>query len=309
MTNLDESVFITGASGFLGSALVRYLEEKNIRTLKLCRHTGGADIVSVKDISDVAPEHLVNCSVVVHCAARAHVMSDSSINPLSEFRKVNVDGTLNLAKAAIEAGVKRFIFISSIKAAGELTYEGHSLSPSDTPMPDDAYGISKLEAEIALKKISKSSGMDVVIIRPPLVYGPGMKGNLSSLLKLIQSGFPLPLGGIRNKRSLISIDNLVNAIYLSILEPAVGGEILHVSDDDDLSTTQLVELLANSCGTQVRLFPVPKIFFRLFLKLLRKDAVYDRIFSSLQVDVSKTKRVLNWNPLISVEEGFKRCCK
>jgi nucleoside-diphosphate-sugar epimerase len=234
-------------------------------------------------------------------------MNDGTVDPLSEYRRVNVDGTLNLARQAAESGVHRFIFVSSVKVNGELSNERKPFSPSDAPAPEDAYGVSKWEAEQGLKAIAKETAMEVVIVRPPLVYGPGVKGNFASMVKLVRKGVPLPLGSIRNKRSLVAVDNLVDFIVTCIDHPAAANQVFMVSDGEDISTSELLCELGKAMGKPARLVPVPAGLLRLGATVLGKRAVAHRVLGSLQVDISDAKALLGWKPLVSLQEGLRRC--
>jgi nucleoside-diphosphate-sugar epimerase len=252
---------------------------------------------------------LTNQQVVIHAAARAHIMKDEVADPLAEYRRVNVDGTLNLARQAAAAGVKRFIFISSIKVNGEQTPLGQPFTADDTPAPEDAYGMSKWEAEQGLQQLASETGMEVVIIRPPLVYGPGVKGNFASMTKLVAKGLPLPLGAIHNQRSLVALDNLVDLIITCIDHPAAANQVFLAGDGQDLSTTELLRAVARAMGKPSRLIPVPSSLLMLGATLLGKKAVAQRLLGSLQVDIAKARNLLGWEPPVSVEEGLKRCFK
>jgi len=234
-------------------------------------------------------------------------MKDEVSDPLAEYRRVNVDGTLNLARQAATAGVKRFIFISSIKVNGEQTPLGQPFTAEDTPAPEDAYGISKWEAEQGLLQLATETGMGVVIIRPPLVYGPGVKGNFANMIKLVAKGLPLPLGAIHNLRSLVSVDNLVDLIITCIDHPAATNQVFLAGDGQDLSTTELLRGVARAMGESSRLIPVPSSLLMLGATLSGKKAMAQRLLGSLQVDISKARHLLGWEPLISVEEGLRRC--
>ena len=270
------------------------------------------EIASAVEISEINGQTdwsiaIQNQDVVIHTAARAHIMKDSVSNPLAEYRKVNVDGTLNLARQAAAAGVKRFIFISSIKVNGEQTAPGQSFQPEDEAKPTDSYGISKWEAEQGLRRIASETGIEVVIIRPPLVYGPGVKGNFANLIKLVQKGGPLPLGAIHNRRSMIALDNLVDLIITCIDHPNAVNQVFLASDGQDLSTTELLQGLGQAMGKSARLLPISSGFLTLAASALGKKTIADRLLGSLQVDISNTQGVLNWNPPISVDEGLRRC--
>ena len=253
---------------------------------------------------------LKGLDAVIHLAARVHVMNDSSLDPLVEFRVVNTEGTLNLARNAAAAGVKRFIFLSSIKVNGESTSSRQPFSNSDKCRPEDSYGQSKSEAEEQLLKLGKDTGMEIVIIRPPLVYGEGVKGNFSSLMKLVGKGYPLPFRAIsHNKRSLVSVYNLVDLIKVCIDHPKAANQVFLVSDDDDMSTARMVALMAKSQGKNNLSLPIPVWCFELAGKLFKKEAVVDRLVGSLQLDIENTKNTLDWKPPYSVEHGFALAAK
>ena len=247
--------------------------------------------------------------VVIHAAARAHIMKDEATDALREYRRVNVDGTLNLARQAAEIGIRRFIFLSSIKVNGEQTPLGKSFTAGDAPAPQDSYGISKCEAERALQELASETGMEVVIIRPPMVYGPGVKGNFARLIMLLKKGLPLPLGAIHNKRSLVALDNLVDLIITCIDHPAAANQVFLAGDGDDLSTTELLRAVAEAMGSSARLVPVPAGLLMLAATLLGKKVIAQRLLGSLQVDITKARDLLGWEPQLSVEEGLKRCFK
>jgi len=269
--------------------------------------------VKYLNLADFEADHIVipldGIDTIIHCAARVHVMSEQALDPFLEFRKVNVHATLSLARQAAAAGVRRFIFISSIKVNGETTVAGGSFYPSDVPAPEDPYAISKLEAERGLMQLAHETGMEVVVIRPPMVYGPGVKGNFASLIKLIAKGLPLPLGAIHNKRSLVAIDNLVDLIIRCIDHPAAANQVFLAGDGEDLSTAELVSSVAEAMGRSVRLIPVPVSLLSLAATLLGKQEVARRLLGSLQVDISKTREVLGWEPPVSVKEGLRRCVR
>ncbi|MGW8195872.1 MAG: NAD-dependent epimerase/dehydratase family protein, partial [Desulforhopalus sp.] len=225
---------------------------------------------------------------------------------LAEFRRVNVEGTLNLARQAVGKGVVRFIFISTIKVNGEETVD-RPFGADDKPAPKDPYSISKLEAEIGLRRIAGETGLEVVIIRPPLIYGPGAGGNFAKLLGLVREGWFLPFGSIRNTRSLIGIDNLCSLITICLTHPAAANRILPVSDGEDVSTPELIRHLARSCGRPARILPVPASLLNLLAKILGKEAELHRLTGNLQVDSSQTRRLLNWQPPLRLEEGIRRC--
>ena len=306
-------ILITGATGFVGHMLVgRVLESDHGIRVALRQDSNlfpsGIDKAIVEILGEKTNwnEALELVDVVIHLAARVHVMQDSASNPLEEFRKVNTEGTLDLARQAAVVGVKRFIFISSIKVNGEFTKEGVPFTAMDTPAPQDPYGVSKLEAEQGLLALAQETGMEVVIIRPPLVYGPGVKANFLKMMVGLNRGLPLPLGAVHNKRSLVALDNLVDLILTCIDHPAAANEIFLVSDDEDLSTPELLQRMARAMGKSARLLPVPEWLLRSGAALLGKRDVTQRLLNSLQLDITKTKEVLNWTPPVSVDEALKR---
>jgi nucleoside-diphosphate-sugar epimerase len=244
--------------------------------------------------------------VVVHLAARVHVMHDTSVDPLSEFRYVNVEGARNLALQAVEAGVKRFVYLSSIKVNGELTQPNSCFTADDSAKPQDPYGISKWEAEQVLHKISVETGLEVVIIRPPLVYGPNAKGNFASIMNWLRLGIPFPFGSIDNRRSLVGLDNLCDLISRCVDHPSAAGQTFMVSDDEDLSTPELLKRTALAMGIKSRLINVPQPLLQFSAGFFGRGDFAQRLFGSLQVDISKTKDILNWEPPLSVDEGLKR---
>ena len=241
--------------------------------------------------------------VVVHLAARVHVMHETDADPLTAFRSVNTEGTLNLARQAVAAGVKRFVYLSSIKVNGEQT-QHRAFFADDKPNPQDPYAVSKFEAEQQLLALGKETGLEVVIIRPPLVYGPGVKGNFSHLIKLVEKSLPLPLAGIHNARSLVGIDNLCSFIQICLVHPEAAGETFLVGDAQDLSTSELLQKIARGLGKKSHLFYLPAGLIRIVTYILGRQAEYERLFGSLQVDISKNERLLGWQPQVSVETGF-----
>lgn len=306
---LNSKILITGHTGFIGKALVKALTIDNIVMIgrrRLDKQLGSFFQKSL-DSKESFADCLSEVSVVIHAAARVHVMADTATDPLDEYRAVNTAGTLNLARQAATAGVKRFIFISSIKVNGEGTTTGKPFLYNDTPQPEDPYGISKAEAEVGLMQIATETGMEVVVIRPPLVYGPGVKANFAAMLKLAKKNLPLPLGAIHNKRSLVALDNLVDLIITCIDHPKAANQTFLVSDNSDVSTTELLQMMTRAVGKKPRLIPVPVSWLKLAGKLTGKKAIIDRLCGNLQVDISHTKQTLGWQPPITVEEGIARC--
>lgn len=243
--------------------------------------------------------------VVTHLAARVHVMHDEASDPLEEFRKVNVAGTENLARQAAKAGVKRLVYVSSIKVNGEATREGGKFSECDMPSPQDPYGISKCEAEQVLHCVAKETGLEIVIVRPPLVYGPGVKGNFAQMLKVLARGIPLPLASVDNKRSLVYVGNLVDALILCATHPAAVGQTYLVNDGEDISTSDLLRRLSVEMGHPARLFPCPKALLKLAGLLTGRADQVERLLGSLQVDSSKIRRELGWQPPYALEQGLR----
>ena len=305
-------VLVTGAQGFVGLPLSAALVKLGYQVRGAVRGNfqdkEGQETLSVGDINGdtVWSEVLADVSVLIHLAARVHVMNEMTDDPLAEFRKINVEGTLNLARQAFKAGVSRFIYISSIKVNGEFTEPGRPFRADDAPQPMDPYGISKREAEDGLRQLAKDTGLEVVIIRPPLIYGLGVKANFLSMMRWIHKGIPLPLGAINNARSLVALDNLVDLIVTCIQHPAAANQTFLVSDGEDVSTTDLLKKTALAMGIKARLIPVPDILIKAGGKLLGKGDVVQRLCGNLQVDITKAQQLLGWAPPISVEEGLRR---
>ncbi|WP_305832162.1 UDP-glucose 4-epimerase family protein [Photobacterium leiognathi] len=304
-------ILITGTSGFVGSFLlnrIRNKHEVSIINRKLDKNFEGQQAVfsSFNGLS-INNDFFNKIDCIIHCAARVHIMNDSSSNPLDEYRAVNTVGTLNLARQAIEAGVKRFIFISSIKVNGESTQLDKPFKFDDQCLPEDFYGQSKSEAEEQLLKLAHETGLEVVIIRPTLVYGPGVKANFASLLNLVSKGLPLPFGCIKdNKRSLVSVDNLIDLIVTCIDHPKAANQVFLVSDDNDVSTSEMVQQMAKALGKSQWQLPIPNAFYRLVGKVTGKEDVINRLLGSLQVDITHTKDTLGWKPPQTLEDGFKQ---
>lgn len=303
-------VLVTGATGFVGTALVERLTADGVPVVAAVRRDawiGGAHTVAVGDIGPRTDWRAALAGVdrVVHLAARAHVTSDQSADPLFEFRKVNVEGTLALARQAAAAGVQRVVFVSSIGVNGIRSER--PFSETDTPVPVEPYAISKLEAEEGLMRLARQTGMEVVILRPPLVYGPDAPGNFGRLLKAVRRGVPLPLGAVRNnRRSLVALDNLVDLIAICIDYPAAANQVFLAGDGEDLSTSELLRRMAAAMGKPDRLLPVPENWLVLGFRLLGKGDLAQRLCGSLQVDISKAREQLGWNPPVSVDEGLRK---
>ena len=234
-------------------------------------------------------------------------MSENASDPMAEFRRVNVNGTRQLARQAADAGVRRFIFVSSVKVNGEHSLAGRPLTAADAPAPLDPYGISKLEAEQALQALSTETGMEMVIVRPPLVYGPGVKANFGSLLRWLSKGWPLPLGAVHdNRRSLVAVDNLADLLLTCVDHPAAASQTFLASDGEDLSTTELLRRMGQALGKPARLLPVPPALLRWGATALGKADIAQRLLGSLQVDITHTRQTLGWTPPITVDEGLRR---
>jgi len=309
------NILLTGATGFLGSRLATDLLSQSGVTLTLAvrglTKISAANTIKVQGLSADTDwsSALADQNVVIHSAARAHIMKDEVLDPLSEYRRINVDGTLTLAQQASLLGVKRFIFISSIKVNGEGTLLGRPFTPEDSPAPEDSYGISKFEAELGLLKLAAESDMEVVIIRPPLVYGPGVKANFASMISWVKKGIPLPFGSVDNKRSFIALDNLIDFILLCAdraRSPKAANQVFLVSDGEDVSTTTLLSKVGRAYGARARLLPVPVSFMRLVAKLLGRSDMADRLLGDLQVDSSKARDLLGWRPVITMDEQLKK---
>lgn len=316
-------ILVTGVSGFVGSALLKRLQEDNecvigiqrknirkkgIQTGQLPNIEKGTSYIEVEDIANDTDWQaaLTGVDIVVHLAARVHVMQEYTDNPLDEYRDTNTAGTLNLAHQATKAGVDRFIFVSTIKVNGEETRLGYPFTEEDKPQPTDPYAVSKYEAEQGLFSIASESNMDTVVIRPPLVYGPGVKANFLAMMSWLHRRIPLPFGALENRRSMVALDNLVDLIVTCIRHPNAANQIFFVSDGEDLSTTELLFKMGNSLGIKSRLFPINQKLLKTILVVIGKKHIADRLCSSLQVDISKAKRLLNWSPPISVSEGLKK---
>ena len=310
-------VFLTGASGFVGRGLLERMSLRvDLELIAAVRRpvSGFPECVTSQVLggleADTGWRNLLDgVGVVIHCAARVHVMNDTSSDPLTEFRKVNVDGTLNLARQAAAAGVRRFIFISSIKVNGEGTVLGAPYHADAQPAPADPYGISKMDAEQGLRALADETGMEVVIIRPVLLYGPGVKANFLSMMRWLNKGVPLPFGAIHNRRSLVALDNLVDLIVTCIDHPAAANQAFLVSDGEDLSTTELLRRMGVALGKPARLLSVPSWMLEAGATMLGKKALSQRLCGSLQVDISKTRELLNWTPPVSVDEALRKTAK
>jgi nucleoside-diphosphate-sugar epimerase len=324
----NQIIAVTGANGFVGRVLCDQLRSQGFGVRRLMRSTSGSD-TNVIQTGDINPKTdwstaLDGISTVIHCAARAHVMNDLATDSLAAYRSVNVGGTRRLAEQAVACGVKRLVFLSSVKVNGEKTEVGKPFlspglpstrngwtkqSPFQTPVPEDDYGISKWEAEQALWQVAQQTGLEVVVVRSPLVYGPGVRANFLRLMRMVQRGWLLPFGLVNNRRSMVALDNLVDLLIRCVESPKASRQTFMVSDGQDLSTPQLVRGLARVMGVPARLVPVPHWMLRLGGKLIGRQEEIERLIGSLQVDISHTCATLDWKPPISVEDGLRRAAE
>lgn len=302
---------ITGASGFVGNALYNHLlRDDTYSTLPVVRDKKTSNLENALQIQDISQDtdwsavFARKIDTVIHCAARVHIMDNRTLDSLNEFRKVNVHGTIKLAHEAIKNGVRRFIFISSIKVNGEETTEGVPFKSTDIPEPSDPYGISKYEAEQALLELASTANLEVIIIRPVLVYGPNVKGNFNSLLKLSSSSLPLPFGAIHNARSMIYLENLVDLISHCIHTDIAKNQIILASDGEDLSLPALLTIMRKVQNKRPLLIPIPTFFFKIIGRILNKKAIISRLLGNLQVDTLSDQKKLHWKPPFTAEEGL-----
>lgn len=307
------TVLLTGASGFVGKAVLKTAQQRSLKIRPVFRSMdsakGHSEAVLVSGLDGAADwsQALEGVDVVIHAAARAHIMREEALDPLSEYLRVNVEGTLNLARQAATAGVRRFVFISSIKVNGEATLPDSPFTADDIPAPEDAYGVSKAEAERQLKQVAQETGMEVSIIRPPLIYGPGVKGNFASLISWVRRGVPLPLGGVtHNRRSLVGLDNLVDLILVCADHLNAANQTFLVSDGEDLSLTELLRKIGNALDRPARLLWVPTGAISFMAGLVGKKVISQRLLGSLQVDIHKTCDLLDWKPSVAVDESLRR---
>jgi nucleoside-diphosphate-sugar epimerase len=302
-------LLLTGYSGFIGQALASRLSSAGYQltavTKKPVSHGPNASLN--KDIGPAThwEDALDGIECVVHLAARVHVKQEADANALDAFRLVNTEGTLKLAKSAASAGVRRFLYMSTIKVNGDRT-DNFAFTENDDPAPTDSYARSKLEAEVGLHQIANATGMGVIIIRPPLVYGPGVKANFFNLLRLVDTGIPLPFAGVENQRSLLALDNLCDFVLHALWHRAAVGETFLLSDGEDISTPELIRRLALCMGRKARLFTFPQRLLRITARAMRKQDAVDRLFYSLQIDSQKSRQLLGWAPPITLDEGFRQ---
>lgn len=327
-SDLMHSVLVTGGNGFIGRALCAELIRRghsvraSLRTSSVDMSIADCQAVEISSIdaeTDWA-DALHGITTVIHLAARVHVMRDDAINPLEEFRRVNVAGTEHLARVAAASGVKRLVYVSSIKVNGESTpfpanreIEQSVFTESEIPSPQDPYGVSKWEAEQVLHRVAEETGLEVVIVRPPLVYGAGVKGNFAQMFKVLSKGIPLPLASVQNLRSLVYIGNLVDALILCATHPAAAGQTYLVSDGEDISTPDLLRQLGAAMGCPARLLPCPPSLLKFSAGLAGMTNQVERLLGSLQVDSGKIRRELNWTPPFTLEQGIRmtagQCCE
>lgn len=306
-------LLITGATGFVGSALCAQLMAQGRQVSRVVR-TASHEldgyvthvIPSIDDTVDWS-KALSGVNSIIHLAARVHLLNDQASDPLTEYRKVNVQGTINLARQAAQSGVGRFVFVSSVKVNGESTKLNRPFTADDIPAPEDPYSVSKFEAEQELLHMATKVGMEIVIVRPPLVYGPGVKANFERMIRWVSTGLPLPFGAItQNRRSLVALDNLVDLLIRCVDHPNAAGRIFMVSDGEDLSTQELLFRLGNAMKRRVRLVSIPVCVLDMSAKLIGKHKVAGRLLGSLQVDIGETRRLLDWRPAVGVDEALQR---
>lgn len=305
-------ILVTGATGFVGRALLADLkQDAAYQVCALTRH-GSASLdpeiqqFRVESINGIArySELLVGIDVVIHTAARVHQMHDRAVDPYSAYQEINVTGTLSLASAAAQAGVQRFIFLSSVKVNGETSRPGHPFEADDLPAPHDPYALTKYEAELKLLDLAENTGMEVVIVRPPLIYGPGVKANFHRLMTLVHKGYPLPLRLIDNRRSLVSLGNLVSLIQRCIDHPQAANETFLVADGEDVSTPELIRRIASAMHLPCRMLPITPLLLRTGAMLLGRSAEAESLLCNLQVDITKTRQLLGWQPPETISDAL-----
>jgi nucleoside-diphosphate-sugar epimerase len=307
------TILVTGASGFVGSAVLNEALRRGLKIRPVFRTIDSSikhyETVIVPELNGATDwsQSLRGVDVLIHAAARTHYMKDKALDSLVEYRRVNVHGTINLARQAAHAGVRRFVFISSIKVNGESTDCGCLFTADDDPAPGDAYSLSKAEAELLLMQVAHTTGMEVTIIRPPLIYGAGVKGNFLNLIKLVKSGLPLPLGSvIHNRRSFVGLDNLVDLILVCAKHPQAANQIFLISDGEDLSTSELLVRMGKALGRPTLLLRFPPGIISFVASLFGKRLIFDRLLGSLQVDIRKTCELLDWIPSVTIDEGLSK---
>ena len=304
-------LLVTGASGFIGRALCQHLASLGHEVTPAVRKPSAVpgERVLAADDANAWQQALQSCHSVLHLAGRAHVMHEQASDPLQAFREANVRATLALAERAVQAGVRRFVFVSSIKVNGESTAPGACFSAQDIPKPCDPYAVSKWEAEQGLQRIAQTTGMELVIVRPPLVYGPGVKGNFAQMLRWVSKSVPLPLGGVHNQRSMIAIDNLVSFLALCALpdqSPHAAGQVFLISDGAPVSTPELLRKIARAYGRSIWLPPVPPALLKLFAGAVGREQAIDRLLGSLVIDDEPAHQLLGWQAPVSMDQQLKR---
>lgn len=313
---MTKTVLVTGANGFVGQAVCRRLLQTDLlpraglwdESLWPALHSAVPGMGEFSVLGDLGSHPdlnaaLENVAVVIHLAARVHVMRDDAVDPLEGYRRVNTLGTEKLARAAAERGVGRFVYVSTTKVNGEATFE-KPFTEEDAPRPQDPYAISKWEAEEALRSISSSSGLEVVIVRPPLVYGPGVRANFLSLMRLVAREIPIPLPDTKNRRSLIGVENLADLLVTCVTHPEAAGQTFLVSDCEDVSTRELIVRLARALGCSHRFLPVPEFMLRLGARLAGKEPALDRLLGSLAINSQKAHERLGWTPPEPLDQGL-----
>ncbi len=304
-------LLITGASGFVGTAMADKSIRRGLEVKAAMRSSrqsvSGAEVCVVSEIDGESDwtHALKDVNTVIHLAARVHVLRETVADPQAEFLKVNLYGTENLARQAAHAGVKRLVYVSSIGVNGNATFGLHAYSESDSPHPHNAYADSKWQAEQALWKISQQTGLEIVVVRPPLVYGGGAPGNFSLMLKALTKSVPLPLASVSNLRSLVYVENLVDALILCATHPFAAGQTYLVSDGEDISTPGLLRQLGDAIECPARLFPCPPALLKWAGALTGRSAQVERLMGSLQVDSGKIRRELNWTPPYTLQQGLQ----
>jgi UDP-glucose 4-epimerase len=300
-------IAITGANGFVGRALTRTLHDAGMQPIGIVREgatlDAGIEAVRIASLDAITPETFLDIDAVIHCAARVHVMRDAAADPLAAFRATNVDATLKVAEAALAAGAQRFVFVSSIKALAELD-PGRPLVETDVRQPPDPYGISKAEAEIMLQAFGARTGLEIVIARPPLVYGPEVRANFFNLMRAIAKGMPLPLGALHARRSMVYVDNLASALAACATHPRAANQLFHVTDGEDPSVAELARRLGEHLHRPARLVPVPAGLLATLGRITGKSAQVERLTGSLRVDSAHIRDVLGWRPSFSLDAGL-----